>query len=181
MGEPLADGPVSVVTSAVLDDGNVAGLTGRCTLVVGLERVVLLIDDDVRGIVASEFTDFDLFNVGKLVPVSVSALVSSDPDILPLVEVALSIVVQDRHGVGSVRGDGHVVVAITIEIADGDIHGITVGGVGSCYGCTGGGRQSSGGAEHHEQRQENAAHSGLREVVLGKHGHHLVCGRPVRI
>ncbi len=181
VGKPFADGPVSVAASTVLDDGDVAGFAGWCALVVGLERVVLLIDDDVNGRVAREFTHFHLLNVGKLVPVCIATLVASYPNVLAFVEIAKAVVVEDGHGVRTVRGDSHVVVAIAVEIADGDVHGVAVGGVGTRNRRTGGGCQRSGGAEHHQYGQENTTHSGLREVVLGKHGHHLFLRRPVRI
>ena len=181
VGKPFADGPVSVAATTVLDDGDVARLTSGCTLVVGLEGVVLLIDDDVNGRIAREFTHFHLLNIGKLVPVCVAALVASYPNVLAFVEVAKAIVVEDGHGMRPVRSDGHVVVAIAVEITNGDVHGVAVGGVGARNRGAGGRCQRSGGAEHHQHRQENTTHSGLREVVLGKHGHHLFRRWPVRI
>ena len=139
VSKPLADGPITVVATAVLNDGDVAGFTSRCALVIGLERVVLLIDDDVNGVVAGEFTHFHLLNVGKLVPVCISALVTSNPDVLAVVEVAKAVVVEDGHRVGAVRGNSHVVVAVAVKVANGDVHGVTIGGVGSSNRGTGSG------------------------------------------
>ena len=167
MGKALANAPISVVATAVFDDGDVAGFTSRSALVVGLERVVLLVDDDVNGRIAREFTHFHELNIGKLVPVCISALVAGHPNVLAFVEVAKTVVVEDGHRVRTVRGDGHVVVTVAIEIANGDIHRIAIRGVGACNRGAGRGGQSSGGAEHHQQRQEDAAHSGFREVILG--------------
>ena len=136
-------------------------------MVVGLERVVLLVNDDVNGVVAREFTHFHLLDVSVLVPVCVSALVARHPNVLAFVEVAVSVVVQNRHGVGSVGCNRKVVVAVAIEITDCEVRRIAVSGVRAGHRCTGGRGQRCGGAEHHQQRQKNAAYSGFREVILG--------------
>ena len=167
MGKALANGPISVVATAVFDDGDVAGFTSWSALVVGFERIVLLINDDVNGRIASKLTHFDHFDVSELVPVGVSALIACNPNVFTLVEVPKSVVVEDGHGVCAVGRNGHVVVAVAIEIANGDIHRIAIRGVGACNRGAGRGGQRSGGAEHHQQRQEDAAHSGFREVILG--------------
>ena len=131
VSKPFANAPVSVGTSTVFDDGHVTRFTCWCTLVVGFEGVVLLVDHDVNGVVAGELTHFHQLDVGKLVPVCVAALVAGNPDVLTFVEVPLTVVVEDGHGVRSVGGDSHVVETIAVEIANGDIHGVTVGRVGS--------------------------------------------------
>ena len=172
VGETLADGPVLVVAAIVFNDGQVAGFTGRCTCVVGLERVVLLVNRNVRSVVAGEFTDFDLFDVSKLVPVSVAAGVASDPDVLSLTEIAVAVVPEDGDAVRAVRGDGHVVGTVAVEVTDGDIGRITVGRVGSSHRCAGGRGQGERGAEHHQGSKEYAADSCFREVALSLHGHH---------
>ena len=129
VSETGPNGPISVVASIVLNDGDVARFTGRCTCVVGFERVVLLIDDDVNGIVSGEFTDFDLLNIRILVPVCISALVARYPDVLALVEIAVSVVVEDGHGVCSVGRNRQIIVAIAVEIANGKVRRVAVGRV----------------------------------------------------
>ena len=167
VSETSTDGPVSVVASVVFDDGDVTGFACWQVLVVGLERVVLLVNDDVNGVVTREFPDFNLFDVGLIVPVCVSALVASYPNVLAFVEVAVSVVVEDGHGVRPIGCNRHIVVAVAVKVPDGDVHGVAMGCVASCNRCTGRGGEGSGGAEHHQQRQKYTAHSGLREVVLG--------------
>ena len=129
VSKALSDGPIAVSTTVIFEDGDVAGFTGRSALVIGLERVVLLINDDVNGVVAGEFTHFYLLNVGELIPIGVSALITSDPDVLSLVEDAVSVVVENRHAVGAVGRNGQVVVPITIKVANGDVRGVAVCGV----------------------------------------------------
>ena len=163
----LTDGPVAVAAAIVLNDGDVAWFTSWCTLVVGLERVVLLVNHDVDGAVAGEFTHFHLLNVGELIPVCVSALISGDPDVLSLVEVSIAVVVENRHAVRTVGCHSKVVMPITVEIANGEVRRITVCCVGTCHRCAGRGGKSGGGAENHQQGQEDTSDSGLREVVLG--------------
>ena len=150
VSEPCSNGPVTVGTSTVFEDRDVAGFASGLALVVGLEGVVFLIDDNVNCTVAGEFADFDKLDVRKLVPVGVAALVAGHPDVLTVVEVAQAVVVQDGHAVCSVRGNRHVVVTVAIEIADGDVHGVAVGGVGPCNGGTCGGCERGRGAEHHQ-------------------------------
>ena len=181
MGKSLTDGPISIVAASVFNDGDVSRFTRWCALVVGLEGVVFLINDDIDGVVAGEFTHFHLLNVRKLVPVCVATLVASHPNVLTVIEITQTVVVQDGHGVRPVRGNSHVVVAVAVEIANSDVHRVAVCGIGSCNRSAGRGGKGSGGAQHHQHGQENTTHSGLREVVLGKHGHHLFFGWPVRI
>ena len=128
---PLTNGPVSVVTTAVFDDGNVARFTCGCALIVGLERVVFLVNNDVNGVVAGEFAHFHLLNVGEFVPVRIPALVASDPDVLAVVEVTKAVVVENRQRVRAVRGDRHVVVPVTVKVTDSDIHRISMRRVGA--------------------------------------------------
>ena len=97
VGKPLADVPVPVVATAVFDDGHVTWLASGCALVVGLEGVVLLVDDDVNGVVAGELAHFHLLNVRKLVPIRIAALVASHPDVLAFVEITVPVVVEDGH------------------------------------------------------------------------------------
>ena len=149
VSKSFANGPVPVAAATVFKDGDVARLTGWCTGIVGLERVVLLINDDIDSVVAGEFTHFHLLNVGELVPVRITALVAGDPDVLSLVEVAKAVVVENGHRVCAVRCHGHVVVAVTVEITDGDVHGVAVGGVAAGNRCAGGGGEGRRGAEHH--------------------------------
>ena len=163
----LTDGPVAVAATVVFDDGDVAGFTSWSTLVVGLERVVLLVNHDVDGAVAGELTHFHLLNVSKFIPVCVSALISGDPDVLSLVEVSIAVVVENRHAVRTVGRHSKVVVPIAVKIANGEVRRVAVCCVGACHRCAGRGGKSGGGAENHQQGQEDTSDSGLREVVLG--------------
>ena len=129
VSETGADGPFSVVASCVFNDGDVAGFAGRCACVVGLERVVLLVDDNVNGVVSSEFTDFHLLDVGILVPVCISALIARHPNILALVKIAASVVVEDGHGVCTVGRNRQIVVAVAVEIPDSEVGRVTMGRV----------------------------------------------------
>ena len=133
VSKALTDREILVVASTVLDDSNVARLSSGGALIVGLERVVLLIDDNVRGVVAGEFTNFDEFYIGKFVPVCISALITSHPNVLSFTEIAVSVVPQNSHGMGSVRGDGQIVVAVAVEIANGDVGWVTVGCICSSH------------------------------------------------
>ena len=126
VSETGPNGPISVVASSVFNDGDVAGFASRRACVVGLERVVLLVNDNVNGVVSGEFTDFHLLDVGILVPVCISALIARHPNVLALVEIAISVVVEDGHGVCSVGRNRQIVVAVAVKIANGEVGRVTV-------------------------------------------------------
>ena len=129
VSETGPNGPISVVAPSVFNDGDVAGFASRRACVVGLERVVLLVNDNVNGVVSGEFTDFHLLDVGILVPVCISALIARHPDVLALVEIAISVVVENGHGVCSVGRNRQIIVAIAVEIANGKVRWVAVGRV----------------------------------------------------
>ena len=91
--------------------------------------VVLLVNDNVNGVVSGEFTDFHLLDVGILVPVCISALIARHPNVLALVEIAISVVVEDGHGVCSVGRNRQIVVAVAVEIANGEVGRVAMGRV----------------------------------------------------
>ena len=92
MSESFADAPCFLGASAVFDDGHVPRLPSWVAVIIGLEWIVALEDDDIVRSVSSKFSDFDKLNIGKFVPICVSALVLGNPDILALAEIPVAIV-----------------------------------------------------------------------------------------
>ena len=133
VSETLSNAPIFLATSAVFNDGDVAWLACWLTLVVGLERIVLLIDDNVRGAISGEFTDLNLFYICEGIPVCIPALVARDPYVLALAEVTVAVIPKNTQGVGSFSCDSKIVVSVTVEITNGDIRRVTVGRIGSGY------------------------------------------------
>ena len=169
--EALANRPIFVVAAVVLDDGDVAWLSCGGALVVLFEGVVFLVNDNVWCVVIGEFPDFDLFDVGKFVPIGIPAGIAGHPNVLSLTEITRSIVPKNAQRVRALGCNCHVVVAVAVEVGNGDVHRVAVGGVGARHRRTGGRGECECGAEHHQYSEENAADSGLREVALGLHRH----------
>ena len=165
--------------TVVLNDGEVAGLAGRIARIVLLERVVALIDGNIKIRIAVEFADLDELDVGELVPVGVAAGVTGDPHVCAVPEIAVSVVPQDGDGVGAVGGNGEVVVPVAVKVTDRDVLRIASGGVGSCHRCTC--RRSEGSHQRsREQRDEHQAQGALSAVGLGHHQHHSFHGASVQ-
>ena len=88
-----------------------------------------MVNDNVNGVVSGEFTDFHLLDIRILVPVCISALIARHPDVLALVEIAISVVVKNGHCVCSVGRNRQIIVAVAVEIANGKVRWVAVGRV----------------------------------------------------
>ena len=142
MRESLTDGERVAVASIVLKNGQVSWFTSWCAIVVCLEWVVPLEDGDIWSAVTVELSDFKELDVRELIPLCVTRGVLGDPNVVTLGEVSGTIVQENRNGVCTVGSNGHIVVAITVEIGNTDVNWVTVGSIipcggRACVGCKG--------------------------------------------
>ena len=131
----LTDGERVAVASIVLKNGQVSWFTSWCAVVVCLEWIVTLEDGDIWCAISIELSDFKELNVRELIPLGVSRSVLGNPNVVALCEVTSTIVQEDRNGVCTVGSNGHIVVAITVEIGNTNVDWVTVGGIIPCSGC----------------------------------------------
>jgi hypothetical protein len=118
MRETFADTPSFLVTATVLNDSYVTWLSCWSTVIVGLERIVSLIDDNVNCRIAREFPYFYELDIRKFIPVCISAGVLRNPNVLTFGENTVAIIPKNADGVCSVCCNSDIFVPVAIKITN---------------------------------------------------------------
>ena len=134
MSESCANRPCLLVATTIFDYCDVTWFARWRTIIIGLEWIVTLEDYNVCRTVASKFSDFNKLNIGEFIPFCISVLIGRDPYVLPLGEIAISIIPQNCDGMCTICCDGDVIVTIAIEVAYCNVMRVTVCGIRSSLG-----------------------------------------------
>ena len=136
MSKPCPNRPSLFVTTAVFNDSHVTRFACWRAIFVSFERVVSLENYDVVNAIVGKVANFDKLYIGKFIPICITVLVCSHPNILALGKISITIVPQNGDSMSTICCNCNIIVIITIEITNSNIMWVTIGGICSCLRCT---------------------------------------------
>ena len=131
---------------------------------------VALIEDDVIGAITIDVTDLDIGRIRHVHPILTSGSVVRDPDVRAFL-IGPAIVPQYRQEVAHVTGGDYVLIAVTIEVAGGEVEGVT----GDRIVLRVAGRDVNRPhqhREHHQADQQQAAAAHITQTQFSRMTHH---------
>ena len=129
MSETGTNRPCFLTTTAVFNDCHVTRLAIRGAVVICPEWIVSLEYYNISCAVSSKFSNLNSLNIGKFIPICISALIRRNPNVLTFAEITISVIPKNGDCVSAICSDSNIIVTITIEITYSDIMWVTICGI----------------------------------------------------